>query len=83
MHAIRRQVRFHRTNGRCEDWPIIYIADASPMGVVSTPPLTTVQFDPHAVADAALAAVRTELGFPAQPPPQPTDIARLIVRSTT
>src|ERR1700742_1715310 len=68
---------------RCPGDLAVMGVDASPMGVVSTPPLTTVQFDPHAVADAALAAVRTELGYPALPPPQPTDIARLIVRATT
>ena len=57
--------------------------DASPMGVVSTPPLTTVQFDPCAVADAALAAVFERLGHPAPPSPELTDIAHLVVRSST
>ncbi len=73
----------HGAGLRCPDDLAVIGVDASPMGVVSTPPLTTVQFDPYAVADAALAAVRTELGYPALPPPQPTDIARLIVRDTT
>lgn len=73
----------HEARLRCPGDLSVIGVDASPMGVVSTPPLTTVQFDPHAVADAALAAVRTELGYPALPPPQPTDIARLIVRATT
>jgi hypothetical protein len=27
--------------------------------------------------------VLTELGYPAPPPPEPTDIARLIVRAST
>lgn len=57
--------------------------DANPMGAFSSPPLTTVEFDPGAVADAAIAAVLTELGQPAAEPPQFTDIARLIVRSST
>jgi DNA-binding LacI/PurR family transcriptional regulator len=57
--------------------------DASPMGVVSTPPLTTVQFDPCAVADAALAAVFERLGHPAPRSPELTDIAHLVVRSST
>ncbi|ATA27290.1 LacI family transcriptional regulator [Mycobacterium lepraemurium] len=57
--------------------------DASPMGMVSTPPLTTVQFDPCAVADAALTAVFERLGHAAPPSPELTDIARLVVRSST
>ena len=57
--------------------------DASPMGVVSSPPLTTVQFDPRAVADVALAALCERLGYPAPPSGAPTEIARLIVRSST
>ncbi|MDR3663732.1 MAG: LacI family DNA-binding transcriptional regulator [Mycobacterium sp.] len=57
--------------------------DANPMGALSSPPLTTVEFDPGAVADAAIAAVLEELGYPAPEPPQFTDIARLIVRSST
>ncbi len=73
----------HQAQLRCPQDLAVIGVDASPMGVVSTPPLTTVEFDPYAVADAALAAVRTELELPALPRPQPTDIARLIVRSTT
>jgi DNA-binding LacI/PurR family transcriptional regulator len=73
----------HQAQLRCPHDLAVIGVDASPMGVVSTPPLTTVEFDPYAVADAALAASRTELGLPALPPPQPTDIARLIVRATT
>lgn len=57
--------------------------DATPAGEISSPPLTTVEFNPVAVADAAVAAVLTELGYPAQPAPRPTDIARLIVRAST
>lgn len=57
--------------------------DANPMGAISSPPLTTVEFNPTAVADAAIAAVLTELNYPAQPAPQPNDIARLIIRAST
>jgi DNA-binding LacI/PurR family transcriptional regulator len=57
--------------------------DASPMGVVSSPPLTTVQFDPRTVADVALAAICERLGYRAPPSGAPTDIARLILRSST
>jgi DNA-binding LacI/PurR family transcriptional regulator len=57
--------------------------DANPMGAISSPPLTTVEFNFTAVADAAIAAVLTELGLQAPPPPAPSDIARLIVRAST
>jgi DNA-binding LacI/PurR family transcriptional regulator len=57
--------------------------DANPLGAISSPPLTTVEFNPVAVADAAIAAVLTELGYQAPPAPQPTDIVRLIVRAST
>jgi DNA-binding LacI/PurR family transcriptional regulator len=73
----------HKAQLHCPRDLAVIGVDASPMGVVSTPPLTTVEFNPDAVADAALAAVLTELGYPAQPPPEPTDIARLIVRAST
>jgi len=68
---------------RCPDDLAVMGVDATTMGALSSPPLTTVEFNPTAVADAAIAAVLTELGYPAQPPPEPTDIARLIVRAST
>jgi DNA-binding LacI/PurR family transcriptional regulator len=73
----------HRAGLRCPGDLAVMGVDASPMGVVSTPPLTTVQFDPGAVADAALAAVFERLGHPVPPSPELTDIAQLIVRSST
>jgi DNA-binding LacI/PurR family transcriptional regulator len=68
---------------RCPDDLAVMGVDATTMGALSSPPLTTVEFNLAAVADAAIAAVLTELGYPAQPPPEPTDIARLIVRAST
>lgn len=73
----------HQAGLHCPNDLAVMGVDASPMGVVSTPPLTTVQFDPCAVADAALAAIFERLGYPAPPSPDRTDIARLIVRSST
>jgi DNA-binding LacI/PurR family transcriptional regulator len=73
----------HRAGLRCPGDLAVMGVDASPMGMVSTPPLTTVQFDPCAVADAALAAVFERLGHPAPSSPELTDIAHLIVRSST
>jgi DNA-binding LacI/PurR family transcriptional regulator len=68
---------------RCPGDLAVMGVDATPMGALSSPPLTTVDFNPTAVADAAIAAVLTELGYPAPPPPEPTDMARLIVRAST
>ncbi len=68
---------------RCPGDLAVIGVDANPMGALSSPPLTTVEFNPTAVADAAIAATLSELGYPAQPPPRPTDIARLIVRAST
>lgn len=67
----------------CPDDLAVIGVDANPMGAISSPPLTTVEFNPTAVADAAVAAVLSELGFPAPAPPQPGDIAHLIVRAST
>lgn len=73
----------HQAGLQCPRDLAVIGVDASPMGVVSAPPLTTVQFDPCAVADAATAAVFEQLGYPAPPSPELTDIAQLIVRDST
>jgi DNA-binding LacI/PurR family transcriptional regulator len=73
----------HETGLRCPRDLAVIGVDASPIGAVSSPPLTTVQFDPRAVADIALAALFERLGNPAPRPPAPTAIAHLIVRSST
>jgi len=77
LHGIRE------VGLRCPGDLAVIGVDATPMGEISSPPLTTVEFNFTAVADAAIAAVLTELGYPAPPAPQPTDIARLIVRAST
>lgn len=73
----------HAAGLRCPDDLAVIGVDASPMGVVSTPPLTSVEFNPRALADAAIAAVYDQLGYPAPPSPDITDIARVVVRSST
>jgi DNA-binding LacI/PurR family transcriptional regulator len=73
----------HTAGLHCPSDLAVMGVDASTMGMVSTPPLTTVQFDPRAVADAAIAAIYERLGYPAPPSPDITDIARVIVRSST
>ena len=77
LHGIRE------AGLRCPADLAVMGVDATPMAALSSPPLTTVEFNPTAVADAAIAAVLTELGYAAPPPPQPTDVARLIVRAST
>ncbi len=73
----------HEAGLRCPRDLAVIGVDASPMGVVSSPPLTTVQFDPRAVADIALAALLERLGYPVPPAGELDDIAHLIVRSST
>jgi DNA-binding LacI/PurR family transcriptional regulator len=73
----------HQAGLRCPRDLAVIGVDAGPMGEVSTPPLTSVQFDPRAVADAAIAAIYERLGYPAPPSPDITDIARVVVRSST
>ena len=59
----------HKAGLRCPRDLAVIGVDANPIGAFSSPPLTTVEFNPTAVADAAVAAVLTELGYPAPPPP--------------
>ena len=59
-----------------DDLAVIRVG-ANPMGAFSSPPLTTVEFSVTVVADAAAAAVLTELGYQGPPPPAATDIAVL------
>ncbi|OBA58078.1 LacI family transcriptional regulator [Mycobacterium sp. 1100029.7] len=73
----------HEAGLRCPRDLAVIGVDASPIGAVSSPPLTTVQFDARAVADIALAALFERLGNFPPPPPTPTAIAHLIVRSST
>ncbi|GLE52220.1 LacI family DNA-binding transcriptional regulator [Mycobacterium montefiorense] len=73
----------HEAGLRCPSDLAVMGVDATPMGVVSSPPLTTVQFVSRAVADIALAALLERLGYPAPPSSEPSDIAHLIVRSST
>jgi DNA-binding LacI/PurR family transcriptional regulator len=67
----------------CPDDLAVIGVDAAPIGALSSPPLTTVEFNPTAVADVAVAALLTELKYPSPPPPQPAEITRLIVRAST
>jgi DNA-binding LacI/PurR family transcriptional regulator len=68
---------------RCPADLAVIGVDAAPIGALSSPPLTTVEFNPTAVADAAVTALLSELGYPAPPPPQPSDITSLVIRAST
>lgn len=57
--------------------------DASPAAAVSAPPLTTVEFDTTAVANAAVDAVLDRLGLQPIETAGLGDIARLVVRAST
>lgn len=73
----------HEAGLRCPRDLAVMGVDATPMGMVSSPPLTSVQFVSRAVADIALTALLERLGYPAPPSGGPTEIAHLIVRSST
>jgi DNA-binding LacI/PurR family transcriptional regulator len=77
----------HEVGLRCPDDLAVIGVDASPMGVLSNPPLTTVEFDPGVVADVAIAALFERLGYPAPPSRELSHpfggVAHLIVRSST
>jgi DNA-binding LacI/PurR family transcriptional regulator len=73
----------HEARLRCPGDLAVIGVDASPVGAVSTPPLTSVEFDPRAVADVAVDAIFERLGLARPPAGAPTEIARLIVRSST
>lgn len=73
----------HEAGLRCPDDLAVIGVDASPMGAMSTPPLTTVEFNPRAVADAAVAALFERLGLAAPPSGTTAEVARLIQRPST
>jgi hypothetical protein len=57
--------------------------DASTLGAVSAPPLTSVGFDAETIVDVSVAAMMTELGYPAGGEPSSANVARLIQRAST
>ena len=57
--------------------------DATAMGAVSGPPLTSVGFDATTIVDVSVAAMMTELGYPAVREPSSENVARLIERAST
>ena len=77
LHGLRQ------SGLRCPDDLAVIGVDARPLGAVSGPPLTSVAFDARAIVDVAVAAMMAELGYPVDQEPANTDVASLIVRSST
>jgi DNA-binding LacI/PurR family transcriptional regulator len=72
-----------RAGLRCPDDLAVVGVDANPLGAYLSPPLTTVEFAPAAVADIAAAATLAELGLPDRVTRTPAPLAELIVRAST
>ncbi len=57
--------------------------DATALGAVSSPPLTSVGFDAETIVEISVAAMMTELGYPSGREPSSDDVAQLILRAST
>ena len=68
---------------RCPDEMAVMGVNAIDLGAVSAPPLTSVAFDAKAIVDVAVAAMMSELGYPAEAEPGSADVATLIHRQST
>jgi DNA-binding LacI/PurR family transcriptional regulator len=68
---------------RCPEDLAVMGVDASVLGAVSAPPLTSVGFDAATVVDVSVAAMLTELGYPTEGEPSSENVARLIQRDST
>jgi DNA-binding LacI/PurR family transcriptional regulator len=77
LHGIRE------AGLRCPDDLAVMGVDATSFAEVSAPPLTTVSFDATAVADVAVSALLSELGYPTDEPSASPAIATLITRQST
>jgi DNA-binding LacI/PurR family transcriptional regulator len=77
LHGIRE------SGLRCPQDLAVIGVDATPLGAVSAPPLTSVGFDPEEIVDASVAAIMAELGYPSTPAVAGEQVARLIVRAST
>lgn len=77
LHGVRQ------AGLRCPQDLAVIGVDATPLGAVSAPPLTSVGFDPKGIVDASVAAIMAELGFPSTPGPSGGHVAQLIERAST
>lgn len=68
---------------RCPEDLAVMGVDASALGAVSAPPLTSVGFDAETIVDVSVAAMMAELGYPTEGEPSSAKVARLIQRAST
>jgi DNA-binding LacI/PurR family transcriptional regulator len=77
LHGIRQ------AGLRCPEDLAVMGVDATAMGAVSGPPLTSVGLDAKTIVDVSVAAMMTELGYPSVQEPSSANVARLIHRAST
>ena len=77
LHGIRE------AGLRCPEDLAVMGVDATALGAVSAPPLTSVAFDAETIVDVSVAAMITELGYPSEGEPSSENVARLIQRAST
>jgi DNA-binding LacI/PurR family transcriptional regulator len=77
LHGVRQ------AGLRCPEDLAVMGVDATALGAVSGPPLTSVAFDAKTIVDASVAAMMAELGYPSVREPRIEKVARLIQRDST
>jgi DNA-binding LacI/PurR family transcriptional regulator len=77
LHGVRQ------AGLRCPEDLAVMGVDATALGAVSGPPLTSVAFDAKTIVDASVAAMMAELGYPSVREPGIEKVARLIQRDST
>jgi DNA-binding LacI/PurR family transcriptional regulator len=77
LHGIRQ------AGLRCPEDLAVMGVDATALGAVSGPPLTSVGFDAETIVDVSVAAMIAELGYPSEGEPSSANVARLIQRAST
>jgi DNA-binding LacI/PurR family transcriptional regulator len=77
LHGVRQ------AGLRCPQDLAVMGVDATAMGAVSGPPLTTVALDAETIVDVSVAAMMAELGYPSVREPSSENVARLVQRAST
>jgi DNA-binding LacI/PurR family transcriptional regulator len=68
---------------RCPEDLAVMGVDATALGAVSSPPLTSVGFDAETIVAVSVAAMVAELGYPLEGEPSSANVASLIQRAST
>jgi DNA-binding LacI/PurR family transcriptional regulator len=77
LHGIRE------AGLRCPEDLAVMGVDATPLGALSAPPLTSVGFDAKAIVDVAVTELMAELGYSTDGEPASVDVASVIQRRST